>query len=146
MQTYLFLICNASKALIYSSHEKYPLKPLLFVTEFEHPDSRKKRMDLVTDRPGHFQTSHAARSAYEDHIDPKKREADHFAKEISLYLEKKLNEKFFNHLILVASTQFFALIKQHMSPLVIHTIIRTIHKDYVHLSEPDLRDIFRQIE
>lgn len=146
MHTYLFLICNASKALVYSTHEKYPQKPLSFVIEFEHPDSRKKRMDLVTDRPGHFQTSHTARSAYENHIDPKEREADHFAKEISLYLEEKLKKKAFDYLILVASIQFFSLLKKHLSTHVANTIIRSIHKDHVHQSEPELRSILNQRE
>ena len=146
MHTYLFLICNSSKALVYSAHEKYPQKPLSFVIELEHPDSRKKRKDLVTDRSGHFQTSHIVRSAYEDHIDPKEREADRFAKEICLYLEEKLSQKTFDHLVLVASIQFFSLLKKHLSTHVANTIIRSIHKDHVHQSEPELRAILNQRE
>jgi len=88
MQTSLILVCNASRAFLYEAHKLHAKEYLQFIEELTHTASRKKKALLVTDRPGHYQTDHKTRGAYEPTINTKEFEKNNFAKEIAEYLEK----------------------------------------------------------
>lgn len=106
------LVANASRAAIYSS-ENVRMKDMVLVKEFEHPESREKGSDLVSDRPGHYQVGTSARSAYEK-SDPKEIEASNFALELAQELQVGHNEHAYEQLIVVASPQFYGMLNGHM--------------------------------
>ena len=142
--TYLILVCNASKALLYLTDKKYPKKPLQFITELTNPKSQLKGIDLVTDRPGRYQKSSVARSAYEEPIEPKEKEKDHFAKQLAEHLEGNYKQRLFQQLIIIAPAHFFGLLEKHLANFILASIIRVIQKDYTYLPEIELRTLLQQ--
>ncbi|WP_010598813.1 host attachment protein [Rickettsiella massiliensis] len=74
----------------------YTYQPLDRLTEIEcveNPAGHLKESDLLTDRPGRYQTSHTARSAYEWPSDPQEVELGRFTHYVADRLKKGLNEK-----------------------------------------------------
>jgi len=97
-----------------------------------HEQSRKKGTDLNTDRAGHFQ-----KGSFMDGPDPKKHEAEIFAREIVHELEAaRLNGV--SKIILVLPPAFYGEIKKHIHPALQTHIVKVIEKDYVHEPEKTL--------
>lgn len=145
MKTNYILVCNASRASIYATNETRLKKNLQLIIELEHKESRKKRLDLVTDRSGHYQTEHKSRGAYKDHVDPKEYEAEQFAKQLTDQLEKYYYKQAFDKLVIITPPHFFGLLEKHFSQHIIQTISQVIQKDYTLSTAPDLRKILYQI-
>lgn len=139
--TVWIMIANASQAYCYSCEQKSlhngKLKLDLLET-YEHPESRKKGSDLISDRPGHFQSS-VSHASYAGTSDPKETEADHFAREIAEILEKAHNKNEFEQLILVVPPHFQGLLNKHLSKNIEPLISHTIQKDYTKLPILDLQ-------
>ena len=56
------LVANASAAYLYANYG--PKKGLQKLKEFRHDASREKRVDLVSDRPGHNRNNGNGRGSY----------------------------------------------------------------------------------
>ena len=80
MTTYV-LVANAGEACLYTI-DNLRTDNLELLKKFDHPESRQKWSDSVSDKRGRYQTDHAARCSYEDKFDPKDMEADSFAREL----------------------------------------------------------------
>jgi protein required for attachment to host cells len=142
MSTWM-LVANASKADLYS-FDNLCDDNLQLIKTFSHPESREKGSDLISDRPGHYQTDHSARSAYEKN-DPKEIEAEKFAIELCKGLELDRTQNDYEKLIIVSSPRFYGLIQKHLSkhvPEVTH-----IPKDYTKCTIEELtKHIHEQLE
>ncbi|MCB1897231.1 MAG: host attachment protein, partial [Rhodocyclaceae bacterium] len=90
------LVANASLAKLYANLG--PNKGLKLVKELDHPESRQKNADLVTDRSG---TGHGDGS-YEPPTAPKEHAARSFAQEIAREFYAGRNRQAFARAILVA--------------------------------------------
>lgn len=128
------LVANASEAHLYSS-KNLRNKDLNLVKEIFHPESREKGIDLTSDRPGHYQTNHKTRSAYEK-SHPKKDEAEAFARQLAELLKNSHNEHNFEQLVLIASPKFYGLLNKNID----FTLDNFTHiaKDYTKLTVKDL--------
>ncbi len=124
------VVANASIARVYERN-----KGLHLVTQLEHPESRMKRADLVTDRPGYMQSVGNGHGSRQPQTDPKTHEAEEFALELAKRLDHERAEGKFNRLVLVASTPFMGMLKQRLSPQTAELVTDTIEKDYT--KEPD---------
>lgn len=133
------IFANSSIVYIYSITYKPRVSSFQFITKLEHPASRKKRQELISDRPGHYQTKNPARGAYSEHTDPKEVEADKFAKELASLLEKNRIEKQYKHLILVLAPHFYGLLRKHFSKPLLKTIKKAFIKDIVVRNEHELK-------
>ena len=58
------VVTNASEARIFKA-QNLRNGELELVKPLEHPASRAKNENINSDRPGHYQTDHSVRSAYE---------------------------------------------------------------------------------
>ena len=82
------LIANTEKALIYQIvRKKYSLVKIL-----THAESRLKTSDLVTDKPGHYQTS-TTRGQFIPPTDLHENEHKVFARELAHYLKESQQKK-----------------------------------------------------
>lgn len=120
------LVANASEASLYLSHNlrKNHIKLL---KKFEHPESRQKDHDLVSDAPGRYKSDRQIGSAYEK-TEPKMIEADNFARTLAHMINQSYNESTFDELLIVASPHFYGLLNKHINahiPQVEH-----LAKDY----------------
>jgi len=120
------LVANASEAHIYEA-KSVRSKDLTKIKTLTHPESREKGTDLISDRPGHYQTNHSARSAYEK-SSPKETQAEYFA--IQLCDELNLNRKHntYEKLIIIAPPKFYGRMQKHLNKHVTEFI--HIPKDY----------------
>jgi len=130
------LVASASEACFYSS-ENQRFNELSLVEKIEHPESRMKGSDLISDRPGHYQTDHQARSAYEKG-DPKAIEAENFAIELANKLKDYFTHGNYESLMLVVLPHFYGVMKKHLH--LSNVDIIHIPKDYTKLSLEALMD------
>ncbi len=138
MNTWI-LVANASKAFLYSSENLYTGE-LQLVEELRHPESREKGLDLITDGPGSYKTDHEARSAYEK-SHPKEDEAVTFAIKLASLLKDGNYNHDYEQLVLVVTSHFYGLMKQHMD----FTVDKFVHidKDYTLLTQRELIERLR---
>ncbi len=132
--TTCIIVANASDALIYETEQVKGGKFSL-VEKFSHPESRAKGEDLNSDRPGHYQTDHGARSAYEKN-DPKQVEAEKFCCELAHHAKKMFGCGKFDHLILVMPAHIHGFFMKHFTCKFSN--IEHLSKDYTKLPMDEL--------
>lgn len=140
MSTTWILVANASRARLFENTGIN--KGLKLVSEFEHPASRMKGSDLVSDRPGHMPRSGNSQGSRQPTIEPKQNEAEHFAKEIANTLEMGRGQNGYERLIVAAAAPFLGVLKSHLSDGVISRMSETINKDYTQVPEHELGSKF----
>jgi protein required for attachment to host cells len=99
------------------------------VKELEHPESREKRSNLVTDRPGQS-GGVGGRGAFVSQTDPSKHEAEIFALRLAKELDHGRVTNSYDRLILVVSSPFLGLLNNRLSNHVQALVSDTIEKDY----------------
>ncbi|APC92059.1 MULTISPECIES: host attachment protein [Francisella] len=135
-KTTLLLVTNTSKAKIYDINGiKYT-----HIQDLEHPQSRLKTQQLITDSPGDYQTRKFIPSS-----DPHKQEQLHFAKVIVKFVEKMVKQKNYQKIILCAEPYFYGLLNQSFSNTLRPLIIKVIEKDYIPLPESKLNKTIEEI-
>jgi protein required for attachment to host cells len=126
------LVANASQARLFENLG--PKKGLRLMKAMEHPESREKAANLVSDRVGNFQGS----GSYAQPTDPKHHEMDRFALEIAHELESGRATNAFARLVLVVSAPFIGRVRQHLNEHLRGKVSDSIEKDYTKLPEKDL--------
>ena len=120
------LVANASEAHLYET-DNLRSKDLTLIKSLEHPESRAKGLDLISDRPGHYQTDHSARSAYEK-SKPKDTAAENFAIELCKLLNLDRMHNTYKKLVVIAPPKFYGRMQKHLNKHVMEFI--HIPKDY----------------
>ena len=136
MSTTWILVANASQAKLYANHG--PKKGLELVKELEHPESREKAANLVSDRPGHMQSAGNGHGAYVPPTDPKTHEAERFAQELAHELEAGRVNNAYDRLIISASANFLGMLNGRLSSQVKTKVSESIEKDYTRLPVKEL--------
>lgn len=139
MKTKWIVLANASATYIYAVNGKNSIDAVELITKLEHPESRKKNRELVTDRPGHYQTNHATRGSYSQHTDPKKIEMDNFAKEVADFLEQSNALGKYQSLIMIAGPNFYGLLMKHLHKPLHELIDKVIEKEIIINNEHELK-------
>lgn len=143
MNNIWILIANASNASIYST-DNLRDKKLALIAEFDHPESRMKAADLVTDQPGHYQGSDSKRGTYQAHTSPKESEIERFAIELAHKLEHARADNDYAKLLIVAPAHFQGILKKHLSNTTQDKIEYTFEKDYTKLPQRELIEQLHQ--
>lgn len=113
MSKYWIVVADAAKARLFARNKKF--SPLEEIETLVHPESRLRRQDLVTDRPGQVQESRTpGESAAEGHTDPKDVEAQVFARELAHHLNESRQAGHFEHLVLLAEPRFLGILRKHL--------------------------------
>ena len=128
------LVANASLAKLYANLG--PNKGLKLVKELDHPESRQKNADLVTDRSG---TGHGDGS-YEPPTAPKEHAARNFAQEIAREFYAGRNRHAFARAILVAPPGFMVLLNASIDGPTAQLVSDRFEKDYTKASESQLKE------
>lgn len=141
MSTTWILVANAARARLYENTGIG--KGLKLLSELEHPQSRQKGSELVSDRAGFMQSSGNGHGARQPAIDPKQNEAEHFAQEIAHTLETGRGQNKYERLILVAGSPFMGILKARLADQVSTLISDTLDKDYTAATD---REIGKHLE
>lgn len=138
MSTTWILVSNASSGKILRNTG--PNKGLEMVREFDHPQSREKNADLVTDRPGHNQGHGNGHGSYVPQTTPKEHEADVFALELARELEAGRVGKEYDRLVLVAPPAFLGQLNQRLNDPVRVLVSDKLEKDYTRATNKELAE------
>lgn len=130
------LVANAGEARLFANHG--PNKGLKLLKTLDHPASREKASDLVSDRPGHNQGVGNGHGSYVPATDPKQHEAEVFALELAKELEQGRTSNSFERLIIAATPTFLGLINGTLSSQVKNMVSDTVQKDYTKATEKEL--------
>lgn len=145
MKTKWIVLANASATYIYAVNGKNSIDAVELITKLEHPESRKKNRELVTDRPGHYQTNHATRGSYSQHTDPQKIEFDNFAKEVADLLEQSKALGKYQSLIMIAGPSFYGLLMKHLHEPLHKLIEKVVEKEIIINNEHELKNYIYSI-
>lgn len=125
------IVANSSLARIFSIETLQVLRELHVL---EHPESRMRNLDLVSDLPGRdFESANTARHALEPKTYPKQLEFALFAKMIAEYLEQARQEGKFSHLYIAAAPALLGLLRDSLSPHTRKTVQGESDKDVTQL-------------
>ncbi|BBO20747.1 MAG: host attachment protein [Burkholderiales bacterium] len=130
------LVANASQAKFFANTG--PKKGLSLVKELQHPESREKAADLVSDRPGQMHSPGVGQRASQPKTDPKTNEARHFAQELARELNHGRASNQVERLILVAPPAFMGLLNEKLDGPTAHLVSDRFEKDYTKSSEKEL--------
>ncbi|HEY5715847.1 MAG TPA: host attachment protein [Psychromonas sp.] len=135
MSKTLLLIANAStaRAFSYQAHEEFNL-----VKEFDHPQSRQKGSDLVSDRPGHNQGSGGGHGEFYPANNPKQIESERFAHELADWLDGERKQNRCNQLMLVAPPGFLGMLNKSLNDQTMQLVYKSLDKDYAQVNQRDL--------
>jgi protein required for attachment to host cells len=136
MSTTWILVSNASSGRIFKNTG--PNKGLEMVREFDHPQSREKNANLVTDRPGHNQGHGNGHGSYVPATTPKEHEADVFALELARELDSGRVENQYSRLVLVAPPAFLGQLNQRLNEPVKALVSDKFEKDYTRATNREL--------
>jgi protein required for attachment to host cells len=129
------MVANASAARVFSyqAHEEFNL-----VKEFNHPESRLKGSDLVSDRPGHSEGKGGGHGAFVPSNDPKQIEAERFARELAGWLDGERKQNRCKQLMLVADPGFLGMLNKSTNDQTKQLVFESVNKDYSQIHERDL--------
>jgi protein required for attachment to host cells len=130
------LVSNASLGKIFRNTG--PNKGLEKVREFEHPQSREKNADLVTDRPGHNPGAGNGHGSFVPATMPKEHESDVFALKLARELDAGRVDKLYSRLVLVASPAFLGQLNRHLPETVKGLVSYSLEKDYTRATDKEL--------
>lgn len=136
MSTTWILVSNASLGRIFIN--KGPNKGLEMVEEFEHPQSREKNANLVSDRPGHNPGAGNGHGSFVPATMPKEHEADVFALELARVLDAGRVGNKFARLVLVAPPAFLGQLNRRMSDTLKSLVTDRLEKDYTRATDKEL--------
>jgi protein required for attachment to host cells len=148
------LVCDASRAHLF--RETTPRRTFEPIESFEHPESRLKVRELMTDAPGRKPVGGSrgnsqgtrpggfhGRPVAEPDTDPKLVEAQKFARDLVATLEKGFDDHAYDALVIVAPPHFLGMLRAMLSDRVVRKIAGTIDKDFAAL---DAREIERRVK
>jgi len=124
---------NSSLSHIYVYEPKQHTLTLL--DSLENPSGQLKGRDLISDRPGHYQTPNTAKGAYEWSTSPHEVEIDRFTKELADLLKKGLDNHQYEQLILCALPHVGGALLNNLDKQVAQSLLVNIKKNFVE-SEP----------
>lgn len=104
------------------------------VTRLEHPESRMKESELVSDQPGRSREPRAQGHAM-DEASATAQEETAFANEIVQTLDKARQEGRFDDLILVANPHFLGVLRQKLNGPLEKSVVQSVDKNLVNESE-----------
>ncbi len=113
MTGYWIVVADASRARLFAREKKF--SPLEEIESLVHPESRLRRQDLVTDRPGQVQESRTpGESSADEPTDPKDVEAQAFARELGRQLNEARRDGRFRQLVLLAEPHFLGQLRKRL--------------------------------
>lgn len=135
--TWWILVADASSARLFSAEKIYGDWEL--IKKFDHPESREKDVDIISDKFGTFPNlGTSGSSAYTEPTDPKEAEEDRFAHQLAAELNLGRTKNYYHKLVLVAPPRFHGRLNKHCDSHVLNLIQKHLEKDFSHLKDHEL--------
>lgn len=133
---------NSSLGHIYSYEPKK--HKLTLLESLENPSAQLKGIDLTSDRPGHYQTMHSAKGAYQAPTSPHDVELDRFTKDLADLLKKGLDTHEYKQLIVCAPPHVGGVLLSKLDKQVEQSLLTNIKKNFVESDASVLIDYLKE--
>ncbi len=130
------IVAKADQAKIYAL-EHQP-RSLVLITQFEHPESRLKKNELLETEDGHHDSTGSPRGNASYHSNAKRNEHTTFAMQIEEFLEQSYHQRKFEELILIAEPFFHGFLNGKLAKPLQKIINKHIQKNYIDKDETEL--------
>lgn len=140
MKNLLLIVANSSRARLY----RVRAGRLELLERLEHPESRVRASDLVTDRPGRGQDDSGGlphRSTMDPAEDPHEHEMIVFAREVARRTAILARRGRYPEVLLMAPPRFLGRVKSALDPGVARRIVASVSHDYTTKADAELVDI-----
>ena len=145
MANFVVVVADAARARIFARAKKF--SPLQEDTVLTHPESRLRRQDLVSDRPGTVHESSAfGESDASEPTDPKRNEATLFARELSEHLQGLRAKSSIEGITLVAEPRFLGLLRAALDDATTKLVIKEVGASLTRESIEQIQQRIDQIE
>lgn len=133
------LIADAARAQIFANHG--PGKGVEAVEGATFDGDHRPDREIMSDKPGRsFESVGATRHAYQPHHDPHRELKKQFAEELAAMLDKRLAEKAYDRLVLVAPPEMLGDLRSALPEPVKHAIYAELDKDLTKTPVSELPD------
>lgn len=138
METIWVLSAGSAEAVVYKS--KGGKGGLNEHKRFENDEARLSDSELTSDSPGRaYDSAGHGRHIMEQPTDPKKYEADLFAKELADYLEQACNTGECDKLYIIAAPAFLGMLREHYCKAVHDSIAEELDLNLSNFAAEDVR-------
>ncbi|MEQ1637967.1 MAG: host attachment protein [Methylococcales bacterium] len=137
MKSTWILVADSVQARIFTADS--PSSALEEIDTLVHPEGRLHDRDLTSDLPGRIKSSDGVGHAFEQQTDPKKHEAESFARLITDYLLDAHNAHKFEQLLIVAEPTFLGLLRSQLPEQIKKQICFELDKNITTESAADIR-------
>ncbi len=131
------LIADSTRARVFTADT--PSSPLEEIEDFSHAVGRLHDREMTSDLPGKIKSVGGGGHAFEQPTDPKKHEADNFARNVAQFLEDAHNANRFEQLLIVAAPSFLGLLRNNLPKQIKKLVHFELDKDLTILSAADIR-------
>lgn len=131
------LVADNTRARIFSADT--PSSPLEEIEDFSHAEGRLHDREITSDLPGKIKSVGAGGHAFEQPTDPKKHEAENFARNVAHYLEDAHNAHKFEQLLIVSEPSFLGLLRHQLPDQIKKLVQFELDKNITTLSAADIR-------
>lgn len=131
------LVADNTRARIFSADT--PSSPLEEIEDFSHAEGRLHDREITSDLPGKIKSVGAGGHAFEQPTDPKKHEAENFARNVAQYLEDAHNAHKFEQLLIVSEPSFLGLLRHQLPDQIKKLVQFELDKNITTLSAADIR-------
>ena len=143
MASYWILAADSTEARLFTRDKKF--SPLVERKDWLHPESRLPGRDLENDRQGKTFSSHGyGQSDNEKQTEPKKREAQDFARELARHLDTARANGEFKSLSIVADPTFLGLLRDNLDGKTRELIDREVSKSLTRRSAETIAEAVDQ--
>ena len=108
----LILVANSAEAKIFVA-KNLRIGELELLQEIQHPESKKRVSDLITDKPGHYKTDTGMRGSYSE-ADHKEHVVEEFVIELFNVLKSLWKEGKYENLALIVPSHFYGILNKHI--------------------------------
>ncbi|MCF7966028.1 host attachment protein [Methylobacter sp. Wu8] len=131
------LVADNTRARIFSADT--PSSPLEEIEDFSHAEGRLHDREITSDLPGKIKSVGAGGHAFEQPTDPKKHEAENFARNVAQYMEDAHNAHKFEQLLIVSEPSFLGLLRHQLPDQIKKLVQFELDKNITTLSAADIR-------
>jgi protein required for attachment to host cells len=116
-----------------------PSSGLVEIEDIAHTEGRLHDREITSDLPGKIKSSDGGGHAFEQPTDPKKHEADNFARLVTQHLETAHNANKFEQLLIIAEPSFLGLLRNHLPEQIKKLVCFELDKNITTLTAAEIR-------
>lgn len=133
------VVADSARALIFTLNGR--MKTLLQIREMTHPESRKRDLELVGDKPGRmFESVGQVRHAVTQPFDPRTIEKQKFSLQLANALEQARKEGMVEKIVVLAAPAFLGNLRLHLSEKTARLITKEIPKNLAHMTVLEIQE------